>query len=751
MRIFLSLSISAFFFFLSVLPSSALVFEVSNLDDAGAGSLRQAILDANVNPGPDEIVFDLASLPATITLTTGQIFITDDLTITGPGADQLTVSGNNSSRIFNVNNGIADSISLFVSGLRLADGFVVSNGGAILNSENLTIENSDFTGNTADLGGAIYNNDTIAGITDSTFTTNSATSGGAVFNNGTLTAITGSTFIENTATTTSGGALFNAVDIGSISDSSFLDNSASLQGGAIFNAFSRPITSITNTIFDGNRAISGLGGALFDSGAIQSISGCTFSNNSTGSSGGAIYKNQGTIDSLANSTFTGNTAVADGGAIDAFANILGITGCTFTENEADNGGAISYGGSQATTISSSTFSGNIAATNGGAIFSDFFFVNLSFVTITDNEAGAAGGGIYRTGAFFPPFLGISAANSIVAFNSPENCAGDNTPEDLGGNFSNDDSCAFGGDGAAFTTVDITKIVIPTGQAGAYSFTSSGFTSGNCGITDEFTLGGGESLSCIVSDGDYAITEEIPEDQILNIFCPFLPETSAVDSLAGTLEFTIMGADTPVVCFFINSAAETLVNASAEPPGTNCELGGVKIETGRDINQNGVLDPDEVEETFYVCNGEDGIPGPPGPPGPPGEPGEPGEPGQPGPPGQPGEPGEPGEPGPPGPPGTPGTVLDISDEPPGPNCEFGGTKIEYGLDVNGNGELDPDEIEGTDYVCNGGPGPEGPRGPEGSSGCAVAGPGSGGAAALGGLMLYALLPAFIFARRRLTRP
>lgn len=234
---------------------------------------------------------------------------------------------------------------------------------------------------------------------------------------------------------------------------------------------------------------------------------------------------------------------------------------------------------------------------------------------------------------------------------------------------------------------------------------------------------------LVDAGIYEVSETIPEGQIVNIFCPLLPETALIDSLAGTVSFVVDEPDSPVVCFFINSAAETLVNASAESAGANCEFGGTKIESGRDTNQNGVLDPDEVEEIYYACNGEDGIPGPPGPPGPPGEPGEPG---------------------PPGPPGTPGTVLDISDEPPGPNCEFGGTKIEYGLDSNGNGELDPDEIEGTDYVCNGAPGPEGPRGPKGSGGCAAAGPGGGGAAALSGLILYALLPAFIFAKRRLKR-
>jgi len=686
MSLYLSVPVFVFFLFVLSLSSSAVVFEVTNINDAGAGSLRQAITDANATPGADEIVFDLPSLPAVIPLLSGQIFISDDLTITGPGADRLTIDGTSSFRIFNINNGIADTVSVFISGLRLANGFSISDGGAILNSEILTIEDSDFAGNSANSGGAIFNSDQITGITGSTFTGNTAGN--------------------------NGGAIFNAADIGDISD----------------------------TVFDGNSTVSGLGGALFDSGSIESISGCTFSNNSSGS-GGAIYKNQGTIESLANSTFTRNTAVADGGAINALADILSITGCTFTANEANDGGAIIYTGDQPTSISSSTFSGNIAATNGGAILSNFFLVSLSFVTIANNEAGAAGGGIFRSGVITPPFLGISAANSIVALNSPENCAGDGMPEDLGGNFSNDDSCGFSGDGAAFTTVSITKVAVPTGQAGEYSFTSSGFTSGNCGITEEFALGDRGSLSCIVPDGDYTITEDIPEEHILNIFCPALPDTSAVDSLGGTLDFTVTAAEPPVACLFINASAGTLVNASEEPPGANCENGGVKIESGRDTDQSGVLDPDEVEETFYACNGEDGLPGPPGPPGPPGEPGEPGP---------PGPPGEPGEPGPPGPPGPPGTLLNISEEPPGPNCEFGGLKIEYGPDIDGSGALDPDEVEGTDYVCNGAPGSEGPRGPKGSGGCTVAGAGSGGAAVMGGLLIYALLPVFMFTRRRLKK-
>src|SRR5262249_50605022 len=80
------------------LPST---FTVLNLADSGEGSLRQAILAANVNPGPDAIDF-ADGLLGTIPLTTGQLSITDHLTIDGPGADLLAVSGNHQSRVFRI-------------------------------------------------------------------------------------------------------------------------------------------------------------------------------------------------------------------------------------------------------------------------------------------------------------------------------------------------------------------------------------------------------------------------------------------------------------------------------------------------------------------------------------------------------------------------------------------------------------------------------------------------------------------------
>src|SRR6516165_7323224 len=94
------------------LPST---FTVTNLLDTGAGSLREAVVAANANPGADSIDF---AVTGTIALTSGQLDITDSVTINGPGADALIVSGNYISRVF----GIAGDPTVLIAGLTVANG-----------------------------------------------------------------------------------------------------------------------------------------------------------------------------------------------------------------------------------------------------------------------------------------------------------------------------------------------------------------------------------------------------------------------------------------------------------------------------------------------------------------------------------------------------------------------------------------------------------------------------------------------------
>jgi hypothetical protein len=88
-----------------------------------------------------------------------------------------------------------------------------------------------------------------------------------------------------------------------------------------------------------------------------------------------------------------------------------------------------------------------------------------------------------------------------------------------------------------------------------------------------------------------------------------------------------------------------------PPGETCKFGGIEIDTGIDENGNGVLDPEEVDQVQYVCNGST-------------------------------------------------TVIEVSAEPPGANCPTGGKKVVWWFDGDQDGLLDPEEVLQTAFVCNG---------------------------------------------------
>src|SRR5262249_52650568 len=96
------------------LPST---FTVLNLEDSGPGSLRQAVLDANADPGPDVIDF-APGVTGIIVLNGGPLTITASLEVVGPGADLLTVSGDDASRVFEITPGAGVALS----GLTIAHG-----------------------------------------------------------------------------------------------------------------------------------------------------------------------------------------------------------------------------------------------------------------------------------------------------------------------------------------------------------------------------------------------------------------------------------------------------------------------------------------------------------------------------------------------------------------------------------------------------------------------------------------------------
>ncbi|MEP7163306.1 MAG: choice-of-anchor Q domain-containing protein [Ferruginibacter sp.] len=223
--------------------------------DAGAGSLRQAILDAC--PG-STITFDPSLNGQTITLASTLPTIDKNLTITSPGANLLSISGNDAVQVFRITG--ADPV--MISGLTMANGReTFDGGGAMRNTGNLTMINCTFKNNVTtshDGGGAIFaQSSSLMTLSGCTFLDNASIGiyseggiGGAVM---ALTAcnISNSTFTGNSATYEGGAIMLN--DHSSIINCTITGNAvtANGQGGGV-RGTNLPDISIYNSIIAGN-------------------------------------------------------------------------------------------------------------------------------------------------------------------------------------------------------------------------------------------------------------------------------------------------------------------------------------------------------------------------------------------------------------------------------------------------------------------------------------------------------------------
>jgi len=222
-------------------------FEVVNTQDSGSGSLRNAIKQANANEGTDTITFDESILEApfpgftptaSIDLTSGQLEITDDLTIEGLGADVLTIDAGGDSRVFLVNNGSENLIDVNLSGLTIANGKTNKNGAGILNAENLTLTKSSVEFNSAtgsqSPGGGIANiNGSLDLVNSTVLGNNSDNSGGGIFSSSerdNALTILNSTISNNDAAV--GGAGIDIDGEAEIVQSTIANNSSSDNTGA---------------------------------------------------------------------------------------------------------------------------------------------------------------------------------------------------------------------------------------------------------------------------------------------------------------------------------------------------------------------------------------------------------------------------------------------------------------------------------------------------------------------------------------
>lgn len=239
-------------------------FLVNNTEDSTSeyqqGSLRQAISNANNIAGENTITFDTDGLFATaqtITLDGDELSISDSITIQGTGANKLTLSGNNASRVFSL---IGEEITATFAGLTIANGTGEDLGGGVFVGEDNTLNliNSSVYNNTAFIGGGIGNSG-ILNIINSTFSGNTAFFGSAIDNTGTLKVIN-STISGNTAEF-AGGGIYNNSGTVTLTNVTVANNFANNLGAGIFNAetstFNLANTIVannngTNTDLDGN-------------------------------------------------------------------------------------------------------------------------------------------------------------------------------------------------------------------------------------------------------------------------------------------------------------------------------------------------------------------------------------------------------------------------------------------------------------------------------------------------------------------
>jgi hypothetical protein len=429
---------------------------VDNCDDAGPGSLRDVVAGAASGD-----VVDLAGLACTgISLTSGAVVIgVADLTINGPAQDGFVIDGNDTDRIL-VHQG---SGTLSLSGLTLANGRAVDNGGCILAAGNLVLDRVSV--NACDAGGAeieatmgggaaVSGNAQISAshFIDNTLDGTLLVRGGALSVGGSLDAST-SSFSGNRAHShaPNGGGFDNIVEGGAIrvlgeatllgstisGNTAFSDSYEVFGGGLAVGerAYGAAPSSldITDSTISGNIVDSTCGvcapqgGGVWVNGFARLIH-TVVSDNSVGSTGhyggggGLRFSGSGVSVEIQDSTISGNQAAsAGGGMIGPGQGTLSITRTRISGNSAGNEGGTNEGGGGilgfgvALQLVDSSVTGNSAGADGGgvALLYGEYAPTQSVVinsTVSGNTA-YEGGGLFLDGS------DIQFSNSTIAFNN----------------------------------------------------------------------------------------------------------------------------------------------------------------------------------------------------------------------------------------------------------------------------------------------------------------------------------------------
>lgn len=437
-------------------------FNVTKIDDTNDGvcdadcSLREAIIAANAQPGADSVIVPAGIYTLTIPGTgedagaTGDLDITDDLTLTGVSAETTVIDGAGIDLVVEVTGTVTPTVVIDRVAIRggynpAASGLLPAAGG-ILNHGTLTLIQGDVISNTH-VG--LMNVDGVLNVISSTISENMSTGIGNIRGTATiqdsviqgnacngLSNILGAMSIDNsqiinhpnpTLCYPYGGVYGSGGNL-TLTNSLLVNN----RGGLFSDDNGDGVFNISNSVFLSNTAPDGGGVHVFS--GILNITNTLFSgNHSSGyGSGGAVYHGYKSA-SIHNSTFTSNTAGLYGGAIYSF-DYLTITNSLFVGNQAE------YGGGAAVlrmnyNVTNSTFSGNQTKHEGGGLMLTWNYGNLmnhlGNLTIVGNVADSDqngvgnGGGIYITDSGDTPgrFVNSLIAGNIDTGGEAPDCGG----------------------------------------------------------------------------------------------------------------------------------------------------------------------------------------------------------------------------------------------------------------------------------------------------------------------------------------
>jgi len=361
---------------------------VTNCDDSGPGSLREAYFNA-----VDQEIIDLSELTcSTISLTTGAL--TDSpsaagVVLFGPGKYDLTIDGGNSNRV------------------------IVHNGSRYLQLIGLSVTGGSYTGPYG--GGCIYSYSGVfaayANISACSLSSSGADHafGGAIYAKGNVVAqnvrITGST-AHAAASDSAGGAIWAGgsanVIISTISGNSVSgDGSHYARGGGLFALAD---AQIRYSAFAGNTADTG--GGIFLAGAATDtmvVGNSTISGNHARGAGGGLYSKYRPLQ-LSSSTITANTAVFDSGAGAYLASDTDIQSTIISGNTSQNGSQASdLGGDARITI---TGANNLIVASTLPVPPDTIAADPMLGPLQDN------GGFSVTHALLPGSPAIDHGNDV---------------------------------------------------------------------------------------------------------------------------------------------------------------------------------------------------------------------------------------------------------------------------------------------------------------------------------------------------